>query len=92
MQHWAIFLSAHTYSIEYKGTKWHVNADSLSRLPIEGEEDQDAAATFLFNVPFIDELPIMASDIAERTSKDSVLLRIYQYNYYGGVTTKRRER
>ena len=71
---------------------WHANADSLSHLPIEGEEDQDAAATSLFNVPFIDGLPIMASDIAEKTSKDSVLLRIYQHNYHGRVATMRRER
>ena len=92
MQQWAIFLSAYTYSIEYKGTKRHANADSLSYPPIEGEEDQDAAATSMFNVPFIDEPPIMASDIAEKTSKDSVLLCIYQYNYHGGVATKRSER
>ena len=64
MQQWAIFLLAYTYSIEYKGTKWHENADSLSHLLIEGEEDQDASATSLFYIPFIDELPIMASDIA----------------------------
>ena len=92
MQHWAIFLSAYTYSIEYKGTMRHANADSLSHPLIEGEEDQDAAATSMFNVPFIDEPPIMASDIAEKTTKDSVLLCIYQYNYHGGVATKRRER
>ena len=79
MQHWAIFLSAYTYSIDYKGTKLHANADSLSRLSIQGEEDQDAAATAMFKVSFIDELPIMASDIAEETSKDPVLSRIYQY-------------
>ena len=79
MQRWAIFLSAYTYSIEYKGTKLHANADSLSRLPIQGEEDQNAAATAMFKVSFIDELPIMASDIAEETSKDPVLPCIYQY-------------
>ena len=79
MQRWAIFLSAYTYSIEYKGTKQHANADSLSRLPIAGEEDQDAAAIAMFKVSFIDELPITASDIAEETSKDSVLSLIYKY-------------
>ena len=79
MQHWAIFLSAYTNSIEYKGTKRHANADSLSRLPIAGEEDQDAAAIAMFKVSFIDELPITASDIAEETSKNSVLSLIYKY-------------
>ena len=79
MQRWAIFLSAYTYNIEYKGTKKHANADSLSRLPVQGEEDQDAAATAMFKVSFIDDLPITASDIAEETSKDSVLSHVYQY-------------
>ena len=60
MQRWAIFLSAYTYSIEYKGTKQHANADSLSHLPIE-EEDQDAAAIAMFKVSFIDELQTCSS-------------------------------
>ena len=50
MQCWEIFLSAYTYNIYYKGIKKHVNADSLSRLPVQGEEDQDAAATAMFKV------------------------------------------
>ena len=78
MQHWAILLSAYTYSIEYKGTKGHANADSLSRLPVQGEEDQDAAATAMLKVSFTVQFPIMASDIAEETSKCSVPSCIYR--------------
>ena len=50
MQRWAIFLSAYTYNIEYKGTKKHANADSLPHLQVQGEEDQDATATAMFKV------------------------------------------
>ena len=58
MQRWGIFLSAYSYDIEYKDTKLYANADSLSRLPVQGEEDQDTAATAMFNISFIEELPI----------------------------------
>ena len=64
MQRWAIFLSAYAYEIEYKGTKLHTNADSLSHLPVPGKEDQDTAATAMFKISFIEELPITATDIA----------------------------
>ena len=67
------------FSITALSIKWHANADSLSRLLIEGEEDQDAAAIAMFKISHIDELPITASDIAEETSKDSVLSCIYKY-------------
>ena len=79
MQRWAIFLSAYAYEIEYKGTKLHANADSLSRLPVPGEEDQDTAATAMFKISFIEELPITAIDIAAETKKDGVLSQVYQF-------------
>ena len=83
MQRWSIFLSAYSYNIEHKGTKMHANADSLSRLPLQGEEDQDTAATRMFKISFIDELPVTAADIATETSKDRVLSQVYQFMLEG---------
>ena len=34
LQRYALFLSGHSYSIEYRSTAKHTNADSLSRLPL----------------------------------------------------------
>ena len=50
MQRWAIFLSAYNYNIEFKGTKTHANADSLSRLPIEDEDLGSEMAATMFKV------------------------------------------
>ncbi|KAL4008501.1 hypothetical protein ACER0C_002353 [Sarotherodon galilaeus] len=36
LQRWALFLGAHTYTIEFKGTKLHGNADGLSRCVMWG--------------------------------------------------------
>ena len=59
MQHWAIFLSACSYDIEFKGTKMHANADSLSHLPMQEEDESEVAAT-MFKVSLMDGLPITA--------------------------------
>jgi len=75
------FLSAYDYSIEYKNTKAHANADSLSRLPIEGDEEDTVDS--LFKVSLVDGLPITATDIATETVKDSVLSHVYQYVLQG---------
>ena len=77
IQRWAIFLSAYNYSIEYKNTKAHANADSLSRLPMEGDEEDTKDS--IFKVSFVDGLPLTATDIAGETVKDSVLSHVYQY-------------
>ena len=65
------------------------NADSLTCLPVQGEEDQGAATTAMFKVSFIDDLPITALDIAEKTSNDSVLSFIYQYVMEGWLWPQR---
>ena len=78
MQRWAMFLSAYEYNIEFRGTMKHANADSLSRLPLDEDDDADTVAS-IFTVSLIGGLPITASDIAAATAKDPVLIRVYQY-------------
>ena len=78
MQRWAMFLAAYQYNIEYKCGKAHANADGLSRLPIEGSEElEDPVA--MFQVSFVEELPVTATDIARETSRDTILAKVYQY-------------
>ena len=78
MQRWALFLSAYQYEIEFKCGKQHVNADGLSRLPIQGSTElQDPVS--VFQLSFVEELPVTAAEIAVETSKDDTLARVYQY-------------
>lgn len=48
MQRWALFLSAHNYTIEYKKAEHHANADGLSHLllRVEHREKKDAVGLF----------------------------------------------
>ena len=62
MQCWAIFLSAYSYDIEFKGTKMHANADSPSCLPMQEEDESEVVAT-MFKVSLMDGLLITASDL-----------------------------
>lgn len=41
LQRWALILSNYVYTIKYKNTKAHGNADALSRLPYKGDIDFD---------------------------------------------------
>ena len=45
MQRWAMFLSAYQYTIEYKYGKLHANADCLSRLPVQENNDLEDPST-----------------------------------------------
>lgn len=78
MQHWTIFLSAYDYSIEFKSTREHTNADSPSHLPVEEDNDLDVLVA-MFKVSFINDLPVTSADIAAATVKDPILTQVCQY-------------
>ena len=81
LQRWAVMLSAYTYTIEYKPTQSHGNADALSRLPLKQDSpsDENATASSLFNLSQIDQLPVDSSQIRSVTSRDVVLSKVVQY-------------
>ncbi|XP_054706700.1 uncharacterized protein K02A2.6-like [Uloborus diversus] len=74
MVHYALFLQAFSYTIRYRNTKDHRNADALSRLPLStGKVDANAA-----NILQVEVLPITASEIAKATKVDSKLFELYE--------------
>ena len=80
MQRWALRLLAYSYDIEYRRSEDHLNADCMSRLPLDNvsKENQD-----VFYFSYVDDLPITAKDIAKFTLKDPELSKVLQYTLNG---------
>jgi hypothetical protein len=93
LQRWAIILSAHQYDIAYRSTHDHANADALSRLPVDSvtdyEHHMDEA---MYNVSYINELPLAPSDIAKATRKDLVLMRALEFTSVGWPETANQDK
>ncbi len=81
LQRWAIILSAYTYSIEYKPTKQHGNADCLSRLPLETDPTFEKYQSLhpvvnLIQQNQLTQLPVSADEVKKATEKDPVLKQV----------------
>lgn len=82
MQRWAIILMAYNYSIEYRRSADHSNADALSRLPQQGaDRTAEEANVFFFSV--VPELPVVAKDIEQATRKNPLLSKVWSYTVNG---------
>ena len=74
-------LSTYNYTIEYKSTQCHGNADALSHLPLKQDSpsDENATTSSLFNLSQIDQLPVDSSQILSVTNRNVVLSKVVQY-------------
>lgn len=89
---WALQLRQYQYTIEYRSTKAHGNADALSRLPVgedsefdeqESDDDTEAVCT-IFKIGEL--IKLGADDVADATAKDPVLSTVMRYTRYGWPT------
>ena len=71
LQRWSLFLCGHDYVIEYKGTTQHGNADGLSRLPCEPEDDTSSDPAEMFHLTHMENLPVTSAQIKRDKQKSN---------------------
>jgi hypothetical protein len=89
LQRYALFLSGLDYSIEYRNTKQHGNADGLSRLPLASKDNSEESeleifdSAHIFHMTQMEALPVAAKEVKRRTARDPVLSRVYEATMRG---------
>ena len=80
LQRWALLLSSYDYTIEFRPTSAHANADGLSRLPLEGLSNGECLSDVsIFNVAQISVLPVSVVQVCKATRSDPVLSKVVTY-------------
>ena len=71
LQHYALFLASYDYTIEYKNTKVHSNADGLFRLTLvkEYRDEEVVDPVGAFNLIQFDPLPVTVSNVGRETER-----------------------
>ena len=85
LQRYALFLAGYDYTIEYKNTKVHSNADGLSCLPLirESRDEEVVNPVDVFNLIQFDPLPVTVDNIRRETQRDPVLAQEYEMTSKG---------
>lgn len=77
MQRWALLLSAYSYTIQFRPTQAHANADGLSQLPLRAQSAVgNPEDSTVFNLMQLEALPVHASEVAGATCKDPILSKV----------------
>ncbi|GFW22067.1 retrovirus-related Pol polyprotein from transposon 17.6 [Trichonephila clavipes] len=77
MVHYALFLQVFSYTIKYRKTKNHGNADALSRLPLAVDKDCEyLTEADVTNISQVELMPVTTTDIARVTKTDRKLFEL----------------
>lgn len=69
MQHYAVFLQAFNFSIKYRKSNDHSNADGLSRLPIAEKRMAECDPIDVFLMENLETLPVTAKEITKNHAR-----------------------
>ena len=79
LQRWAVLLSGYDFDIVFRDSASNANADFFSRFPIRSQADDDLDPDEHYVCAVMTgELPITATEIAEGTTKDSLLVKVHK--------------
>lgn len=85
LQRWAVTLSAYAFSLQYRPSAQNVDADCLSRLPLQQPGRDAAEENFL--LLRLDSMPVCSKQIAEETARDPVFRQVVQHICQAGRLT-----
>ena len=84
IQRWALLLVSYEYTIVFRSTSKHANADAMIRLPLPDKPTSTPVpAELVLMIEKLDEAPITSTQIANWTKKDPVLAKVSQYIQLG---------
>ena len=87
IRRWSLELSAYEYTLEFRDTHSHSNADALSRLPLPvAPVACDDPPEIVLVMEQLSDFPITAHHIRTGTHKDPVLSQVLQYVRRGWPT------
>ena len=84
IKRWSLLLSNYEYTLSFRGTAAHGNADALSRLPLpEVPDPSSTPPELVLLVEHLDDSPVTAADIRAWTRRDRTLSQVLQYVQQG---------
>ena len=80
IHHWSLQLAANKYTITFRGTKLHGNADALSRLPLPNSPAEvPMEPELVLLLQHLDESPVTVNDIHKWTKCDPLQAQVLQF-------------
>ena len=80
IRRWSLTLSVYEYTVIFRGTKQHSNADALSRLPLSTTPmDVSMAPELVLLLDHLTNSPVTVEDICTWTRRDPILAQVLQY-------------
>ena len=84
IQRWTLSLASHQYTISFRSTTNHGNADAMSHLPLPNQpSNTPVPSELVLLIENLNEAPITSDQIAEWTQKDPILSRVMQHIMLG---------